>query len=260
MNKKAVCGIGLFIVIAFFALVGPYLTGHSYFDINLAIKNQPPSTQYWFGTDDLGRDMFTRVSMGARISLFVGISAATIDMFIGVVWGSAAALSTSRVDDFLMRVADILFALPYLLIVILVMVTLGPGIYSVIISMTVLGWITMARVVRGQVLQIKQMEFVLVSKSLGGGFWHILTLHILPNVKSSILATLALTVPHAIFTEAFLSFLGLGVQAPMSSWGTLANEGLPALPYYPWRLFFPAAFICLTMLSFNLINESLVDE
>lgn len=262
MNKrrKAIAGAILFTLIALLAAVGPSISGYSYFEMNLAAKNLPPSWEYWFGTDDLGRDLFTRVWVGARLSLFVGIAAALIDMAIGVFWGSLAALSGGFVDGLMMRITDILFALPYLLVVILVMVVLGPGIISILISMTVIGWITMARIVRGQVLQLKEADYVLASKALGGGFWQIFTTHIIPNARAPILATLALTVPHAIFTEAFLSFLGLGVQAPMSSWGTMANEGLPALAYYPWRLFFPATFISLTMLSFNLINEGLTND
>lgn len=259
-RRKAYFGLLLFVGIALFATLGPYLSGYAYDEINLPMKNLPPSSFHWFGTDDLGRDLFTRVWMGARLSLFVGVSAALIDMAIGVFWGSLAALSSRAVDGFLMRIADILFALPYLLIVILVMVAMGGGLPSILISMTAIGWITMARVARGQMLQLKEKDYVLAAKALGANFWHILWKHLLPNAKGPILATLALTIPQAIFTEAFLSFLGLGVQAPMSSWGTMAHEALPALPYSPWRLFFPAFFIMLTMLSFNLINEGCSDE
>lgn len=242
------------------AFFGPFLTGFSYDEMNLSMKNIPPSPTHWFGTDDLGRDLFTRTWIGARLSLFVGISAAFIDMAIGVLWGCIAALSSRRVDGILMRIADILFALPYLLIVILAMVAMGPGILSILFSMTVLGWITMARVVRGQVMQIKEMEYVTASKALGANMKQIIRWHVLPNTWSVILATLTLTIPQAIFTEAFLSFLGLGVQAPMSSLGTMTSEALPALSYYPWRLLFPASVITLTMLAFNLISEGLTNE
>lgn len=259
-NKKLQAGILLFTLIAFFSILGPYLSSYSYDETNLVMKNLPPSSTYWFGTDDLGRDNFSRVWIGARLSLFVGLSAAFIDMFVGVIWGSVAALTNKYIDEMMMRISDILFALPYLLIVILIMVIMGPGLSSIIISMTILGWITMARIVRGQVLQLKEMEYVLASKAMGASFIHILRTHLIPYLKAPVLATLTLTIPHAIFTEAFLSFLGLGIQAPMSSWGTMVREALPAFSYYPWRLFFPAIMICLTMLSFNLINDGLCDE
>jgi oligopeptide transport system permease protein len=250
----------LFALISLFAILGPFLSGYDYAEMHLTAKNAPPSWLHWFGTDDLGRDIFTRTSIGARISLAVGLTAALIDMVIGILWGSAAALSNRLVDGIMMRMADILFALPYLLIVILITVVMGPGLTSIIFSMSVMGWISMARIVRGQVLQIKEMDYVLASRALGGSFWHILRLHILPHAKGPILATLAMTIPQAIFTEAFLSFLGLGIPPPLSSWGTMSNEALPALAYYPWRLFFPALFICMTMFSLNLISEGLSDE
>lgn len=257
INSKFILGASLFLLISLCALFGPLVSGYTYFDINLSHDNLPPSSDYWFGTDDLGRDLFTRTWYGARISLFVGITAALIDLLIGVLWGSVAAFSHPRVDDVMMRIADTLYALPYLLVVILLLVVLGPGLISLIAAMTVIGWITMARIVRGQILQIKHQEYVTASKALGAGFWRILLTHLLPNALGSILVTLTLTVPTAIFTEAFLSFLGLGVQAPIASWGTMANEGLTAMAYYPWRLFIPATLISITMFSFYLMGEGL---
>lgn len=256
-NKKLLSGLFLFLAIGACALAGPLISGYTYFDIDLSNSNLPPSSQHWFGTDDLGRDMFTRAWYGARISLFVGIAAAFIDLVIGVLWGGIAAFSHPRVDDLMMRIADTLYALPYLLIVILLLVVMGPGLGSIIAAMTVIGWITMARIVRGQIIQIKQLEYIQASRALGAGFWRILILHLVPNAAGSILVTLTLTIPAAIFTEAFLSFLGLGVQAPVSSWGTMANEGLPAMAYYPWRLFVPALLISVTMFAFYLIGEGL---
>lgn len=158
-----------------------------------------------------------------------------------------------------MRIADILYSLPYLLVVILLLVILGPGLSSILIAMTVIGWITMARVVRGQVLQLKEQEFVQAAVVLGAGFNHILFRHILPNALGPILVTLTLTVPSAIFAEAFLSFLGLGIQAPVASWGMMASDGLPAMAYYPWRLLFPSFFISLTILAFNWVGDGLRD-
>ena len=242
-----------------FALVGPWISGYTYDQTQLAKKNQSPGKEFWFGSDDLGRDVFTRVGYGARISLFVGVTAAFIDMLLGVMIGSLAGYFGGKVDNFLMRMADVLYSLPYLLVVVLILVMLGPGLLSIILAMTVIGWITMARIVRGQVQQIKQLDYVMAIESLGASHGRILFRHILPNALGPIIVTLTLTVPSAIFAEAFLSFLGLGVQAPIASWGTMASEGLPTLPYYSWRLFFPALFISATILAFNLIGDGLRD-
>jgi oligopeptide transport system permease protein len=159
----------------------------------------------------------------------------------------------------MMRVADILYTIPYLIVVILLMVIIGPGITTIIIALTITGWINMARIVRSQILQIKQQDYVNAAFALGASRKRILLRHLIPNAMGPIIVTLTLTIPSAIFAEAFLSFLGLGVQAPIASWGTMANDGLPALRYYPWRLFFPAIFISLTMLSFNLLGDGLRD-
>jgi oligopeptide transport system permease protein len=164
-----------------------------------------------------------------------------------------------KVEEFMMRTADILYSIPYLLVVILLMVVIGPGISTMLIALTFTGWIGMARIMRGQILQLSQMDFIKAAKALGASKMRILLAHLIPNCMGSILVTVTLTIPSAIFAEAFLSFLGLGVQAPIASWGTMANEGLSALCYYPWRLFFPAGFICITMLSFNLVGDGLRD-
>lgn len=250
-------GIGLLSIIILLAIFGPYLSSYTYSETHLMDKNLPPMASHWFGTDDLGRDLFTRVCYGARISLFVGTAAAFVDLIIGLLWGGIAALSGGNIDRVMMRIADLLFSLPYLLIVILLMVVMGPGLLTIVLAMSVIGWITMARIVRGQILYLKEQDYVLAAKCLGAGFFRILFRHILPNAKETIIETLTLTISSAIFTEAFLSFLGLGVQAPAASWGTMANEGLPALQYYPWRLFFPALFITLTIFSLNLIGDRL---
>jgi oligopeptide transport system permease protein len=250
-------GIAILSLIFLMAIFGPYFSPYTYSETHLIDKNLPPSVSHWFGTDDLGRDLFTRVCYGARISLFVGAAAAFIDLIIGMLWGGVAALAGGNLDRVMMRIADLLFSLPYLLIVILLLVTMGPGLITIIVAMSVIGWITMARIVRGQILYIKEQEYVLAAKCLGAGFFRILFQHILPNAKEAIVITLTLTISSAIFTEAFLSFLGLGVQAPAASWGTMANEGLAALQYYPWRLFFPSIFISLTIFSLNLVGDGL---
>ena len=212
---------------------------------------------FWFGTDELGRDIFTRIWWGARISLFIGIAAALIDICIGVLYGSLSALVGGKVDELMMRFADILFALPHLLVVILLMVILGPGLWTIVLALTCTGWITMARIVRSQVLQLKTADFVLAAQFSGASIWRIMTRHLIPNMMGTIITTMALTIPVAIFHEAFLSFLGLGIQVPIASLGSMAHDGLPAMKYYPWRLLVPAMFISVTMLAFNLIGDAL---
>lgn len=259
LNRVAAAGLVILVILGLFAIVAPMLSSHPYYETNLAMKNLSPSKTFWFGTDDLGRDMFSRTACGARISLFVGISAALIDLLVGVLWGGAAALGGGKVDNLLMRTADILYAIPYLLVVIMLMVVMGSGLIPILIALTITGWIGMARIVRGQLLQLKEQEYVLAAYALGAGRTRILFKHLIPNAMGPIIVTMTLTIPVAIFTEAFLSFLGLGVQAPIASWGTMASDGLPAMRYYPWRLFFPAFFISITMLAFNLVGDGLRD-
>lgn len=256
LSLVAITLITLFILLAIFV---PLLSPYTYYEIDLTHKNLPPSPQHWFGTDDLGRDLFVRVWYGARISLFVGIAAAFIDLCMGMLWGGIAALAGGKTDECMMRFVDILSAIPSLLIMIALMVVMKPGLITIIAALSLLGWLTMARVVRSQILQLKNLGFIMASRALGGGFFHILFRHLLPNAVGPILVTLTLTIPSAIFAEAFLSYLGLGVQAPIASWGTMASEGLPAIEYYPWRLFFPAGFISMTMLAFNILGDGLSD-
>jgi len=258
-NRLAMCGLTLLILLILAALIAPFLSPYTYYETHLPLKNQPPSAQFWFGTDELGRDLFTRVWWGARISLFVGIIASLIDLVIGVCYGALAGFLGKRSEEAMMRFADILYSLPYLLVVILLMVVIGSGLTTIIIALTLTGWIGMARIVRGQILQLKQLDFIAAAIALGATRRRILFYHLIPNTLGPIIVTLTFTVPTAIFAEAFLSFLGLGVQAPIASWGTMASDGLSALRYYPWRLFFPASFISLTMLSFNLLGDGLHD-
>jgi oligopeptide transport system permease protein len=258
-NRLALVCACLLLLFLALALIVPYVSPYTYFEIDLQAKNQPPSLKHWFGTDDLGRDLFTRIWFGARISLFVGIAAASIDLVTGTLWGGAAALVGGKLEECMMRLADVLATIPTLLVIIALMVVMGPGLPTIIAALSLLGWIGMARVVRQQFLQVKQQSYVLAAKALGAGFWRILLRHLLPNSLGPILVTLTLTIPSAIFTEAFLSYLGLGVQAPIASWGVMASEGLPALAYYPWRLFFPAGMICATLCAFNGLGEGLND-
>ncbi len=256
-NRLALFAAIVLVAIASFALFAPHFSSYTYYEIDLLNKNQMPSFTHWFGTDDLGRDIFIRMWYGARISLFVGIVAAAIDLVIGVIWGAIAALSGGKIDEAMMRFIDVVSAIPSMLITISLMVLMGQGLHTIIIALSLLGWMTMARIVRSQLLQLKSLEYVLAAKSLGASFSRILFKHLIPNALGPILVTLTLTIPTAIYTESFLSYLGLGVQAPISSLGTMANEGLQALEYYPWRLLLPAGLISLITLSFNLLGDHL---
>ncbi|KGR86966.1 ABC transporter permease [Lysinibacillus odysseyi] len=257
-NKLAVIGFVILILIGGMAIIAPELSKYSY-EQNVGLYNSPPSAEHWFGTDDLARDIFVRVWEGARISLFIGLTAAVIDLIIGVLWGSIAGLAGGRVDNIMMRIADILTAIPYLLVVIILLVVMERGLIPLIIALSITGWVNMSRIVRSEVLSIKNQEYVLAARTLGAGTWHLIKRHLIPNAMGAILVTMTLTIPQAIFTEAFLSYLGLGVQAPLASWGTMASEGFKALTSSPWRLFFPAMFISLTIFAFNAVGDGLRD-
>jgi dipeptide transport system permease protein len=259
-NKLAMLGLVFLTALIIMAVVGPIISPHDVTKQTLSNQNLPPSAQHWFGTDDMGRDVFTRTWYGARISLFVGFMAALIDFVIGIVYGGIAGYKGGKTDNVMMRIVEILYGLPYLLVVILLMVVMGPGLLTIIVALTVTGWIGMARIVRGQVLQIKNYEFILASKTFGTKTARIIRKNLLPNTMGPIIVQMTLTIPSAIFAEAFLSFLGLGIQAPYASWGVMANDGLSTiLSGYWWRLFFPALFISLTMFSFNVLGDGLQD-
>lgn len=257
-NKMAIIGILSLFIIILMATFVPWLSPYKASD-QLGVYNAAPSSQFWFGTDDLGRDVFVRVWAGARISLLIGVSAAIIDLIIGVLWGSISGLAGGRVDNIMMRIADVLTAVPYLLVVIVLLVVMQNGLIPMIIALSITGWINMARIVRGEVLSIKNQEYVLAARTLGANTWHLMIKHLIPNALGAILVTMTLTIPTAIFTEAFLSFLGLGVPAPRASWGTMASDGIKAIENAPWRLIFPAIFISLTIFAFNAIGDGLRD-
>jgi oligopeptide transport system permease protein len=256
-NKQITVGICILSFILLMAIIGPYLNSFTYSKTHLELKNTFPNKTFWFGSDELGRDIFTRVCIGARISLSIGIAAALIDIFIGMVYGAICAFSNKLVDEIMMRICDVIATVPYLLAVILLLVFLKPGIITILISLTLTGWINMARIVRAQILGLKNMPFVQAAIMMGASRFRIIFKHLLPNCLGSIITTLTVSIPLAIFTEAFLSFLGLGLQAPLSSWGIMVNDGLYALRYYPYRLFFPSFMICLTMLAFNLLADGI---
>lgn len=257
-NKPAVFGLVTILFIALLAIVGPSLTPYTYDKQFLLQANLPPSAEHWFGTDHLGRDVFARILYGAKISLFIGLMAALIDFFIGVIYGGVAGYVGGKTDEIMMRFVDILYGLPYLLVVILLMVVMGPGLATIIVALTATGWIGMARIIRGQVMQLKNSDYVLAARTMGAGTWYIIRRHLLPNTMGIIIVQITFTVPSAIFAEAFLSFIGLGIQPPLASWGVMANDGLPTiLSGHWWRLFFPSFFISLTVLAFNLLGDGL---
>jgi oligopeptide transport system permease protein len=259
MNRLALCCLYILIIFVLMAIIGPIIRPYSYSDIHLELKNQPPSSMFWFGSDDLGRDIFCRTWWGARISLAIGLTAALIDGVIGVAWGATAAYLGKWADELMMRICDILHTIPLILTVILLSVFMKTGLATIFVALAINGWLNMARITRAQILQIKQSEFVLAAQAIGASSVRIMFRHLIPNAMGPILATATMTIPSAIFTEAFLSFLGLGLPAPLASWGVMINDSISAMEFYPWRLFFPAAMITLTMVSFNIIGNALRD-
>lgn len=265
-NKLAMLGLILILGMVLMAGIGPHLVPYSYSDQSLLTANQEISSEHWFGTDELGRDMFSRTWYGARISLIIGITAALIDLVIGVTVGGIAGYMAGRgkrgdrIDTIIMRIIEVLYGLPYLLVVIMLMVVMEPGILTIIIALSATGWTGMARLVRGQILQLKNQEFILAAQVLGAKFPRILLRHLIPNTIGVIIVNLTFTIPSAIFAESFLSFLGLGVQAPVASWGTMTNDALGVILTGDWwRLFFPALMISLTMFAFNVFGDGLQD-
>jgi len=258
-NKIALIGMILLICIGIFALIGPFLVPFTYEKTDLLKTFLKPSLLHWFGTDELGRDVLVRVMWGGRISLAVGIVASFINLVIGVIYGGISGYIGGKTDEILMRIVDIIYSIPILLIVILLMVILKPGLTNIFIALGISYWVDMARIVRGQILALKEQEFSLAAKVLGASKSQVLFRHLLPNTIGPITVNVTLMIPGAIFFEAFLSFIGLGVSAPMASWGVLASDGIRAIRSYPNLLFFPALFICLTMLSFHFLGDGLRD-
>ncbi|KPU27005.1 diguanylate cyclase [Caloranaerobacter sp. TR13] len=258
-NKLAIASMILLGLLIVLSLVGPYMQPYDFAEQDFTNINKPPSAEHWFGTDALGRDIFVRSWMGARVSLFIGFMTAILNFTIGVIYGGVSGYLGGNVDIVMMRIVDIIFSIPQMLWVILLMVVIGQGLHTIIIAFAISGWGGMARLVRGQVLQLKEMEFVLAAKTLGADGWRIITRHLIPNSMGPIIISITFAVPAAIFSEAFLSYIGLGLPLPLASWGTLAADGSKVLLIHPYQLFFPSLLISITMLGFNLLGDGLRD-
>lgn len=259
-HKLAMTGLCIIIFLTIMAIIGPYLSPYDFRENHLDKTYMAPGSEYWFGSDALGRDLFTRIWYGARISLTIGVGTAFITFVIGVLYGGISGLIGGKVDTIMMRIVEILWGIPFLLYVILLSLVFNDGgLKTIFIALGAVYWLRMARIVRGQVMQLKNQEYVMAAKALGASNWRILTRHLIPNAMGPIIVEVTLAVPEAIFSESFLSFLGMGVSVPMASWGVLANDGIGAFRSYPWLIFFPAFFICLTMLAFNFLGDGLRD-
>lgn len=248
-------------VITVLCVVGPWLLPHAYDEVFWDYIGAPPNWQQGFycGTDANGRDLCVRTLMGGRISLLVGLAATSVSLLIGVLYGATAGYLGGRVDGLMMRVVDVLYALPFMFFVILLMVYFGRSIVLIFVAIGAVEWLTMARIVRGQTLSLKQQAFVEAARALGIGQFAIIRRHIIPNVLGAVIVYATLTVPQIILFESFLSFLGLGVQEPMTSWGVLIAEGAAQMESAPWMLLVPASFLAVTLFCLNFIGDGLRD-
>lgn len=258
-NKVAILSLIVLAILAVMCIIGPFLTKYSYQATNSSIINMKPNAQHWFGTDELGRDLFARVWKGGRISILIGLLGTLVDVVVGSIYGGVSGYFGGIVDDIMMRIVEILSSIPYLIIVILISLIMGKGVLSLVVAMTITGWVGMARLVRGQILSVKEQEYVLAAQTLGASSSRIIAKHLIPNIMGIMIVAITFDVPGFIFAEAFLSYLGLGVQSPNTSWGALASAAQQNLMFYPHELFFPSLMISLTMLSFNLLGDGLRD-
>jgi oligopeptide transport system permease protein len=258
-NKLAVFGMCALSIITIVCVAGPWISSYGYEQQDLSNTFSPPSAKHWLGTDQLGRDLLVRLLYGGRVSLGVGLAATFVALTIGVVYGAVAGFFGGKLDAFMMRTVDIVYSLPFPIFVILLMVFFGRNIVLLFVAIGAVEWLTMARIVRSQVMSIKKMEFIEAARSLGFGGGRIIFRHILPNILGPIIVYTTLTIPAVMLLEAFLSFLGLGVQPPMSSWGVLIKDGAEKMEEYPWLLQFPAALFSLTLFSLNFLGDGLRD-
>lgn len=265
-NKAAMTALFIILIITLCSIFAPIFSPYTMSEQHLTHTNAPigykdptDGHMHLFGTDSLGRDIFTRVWYGGRISLFISFSAVLINFLIGIIYGGIAGYVGGAVDNIMMRIIEIVNGIPYLIIVVLLMMVLPAGTMTMVIAYATVGWTGMARLVRGQVMSLKEQDYVVAAKVMGSRPARIIGKHLLPNTLSVVIVNITLSIPSAIFTEAFLSYIGLGVPVPLASWGTLANEGSRVFQLYPSQLIIPAICISLTMLSFNLLGDGLRD-
>ena len=259
-NKVAIIAIVLLFTICIMTVVGPHINGFKYEEIDGLNRNQKPNSVHWFGTDELGRDVFSRVWQAGRSSMIIGIIGAIISTVVGSIYGAFAAYFGGKIDTIMMRIVEVLTSVPYLIVVILISIMVDSrGIGTLILTLTLTGWCGMARLVRGQMLQIKQQEYIMAAEALGVSPWKIITKHLIPNSLGVVIVAITFDIPGYIFAESFLSYLGLGPQPPATSWGALASAAQQNFVFYPHQLFFPALMIALTMLSFTLLGDGLRD-
>ncbi len=270
-NRAAVVSIVTLALIALAAIFGPFLLAYDYSYQNYDIVSCAPDWwpdnvvlcnaggSHWFGTDSLGRDLLVRTLVGARVSLAVGLIATLVSLVIGVAYGATAGYIGGRVDELMMRFVDVLYSIPYIFLVIILMVIFNRNFYLLFVAIGAVEWLTMARIVRGQTLSLKQKEFVEAARAGGVGAFGIILRHIIPNVFGPVIVYVTLTVPASILAESFLSFLGLGIQEPLTSWGVLISEGAAQMETAPWMLIFPATFMAVTLFCFNFIGDGLRD-
>lgn len=258
-NSMARIGGILFAAILLLCLFGPFVIPYDGATTNLEYGAQPPSFEHWFGTDDLGRDLLVRTLEGGRISIGVGFAATLVALLIGVPFGAAAGFFGGRADTLMMRLVDALYALPFTIIVVLLTTYLGRSILLIFIAIGAVEWLTMARIVRGQTRILRQQTYVAAAITFGSSNLQTIVKHILPNLISSVIIYSTLTIPAVILLESILSFLGLGVQPPASSWGILINDGATKLDVYPWQLIFPSLFLSLSIFALNFMGDGLRD-
>ncbi len=261
-NRMALAAAGVLAALVAVTLLTPWLAPYDPRTQALEEQHQPPSLKHWMGTDALGRDLLSRTLYGGRLSLAVGVVATAVSVFIGVLYGAVSGYLGGWVDALMMRFVDVLYALPYMFLVILLMVIFGRNLILLFVALGAVQWLTMARIVRGQVLALKEREFIAAARAMGGGMWSVIARHLLPNVMAPVIVYATLTVPAVMLQEAFLSFLGLGVQPPDASWGSLAAEGAAALNpvrMYWWLIVFPGAALAATLLALNFLGDGLRD-
>ncbi|MGH1478904.1 MAG: ABC transporter permease subunit [Geminicoccales bacterium] len=260
-NKAAVVSMVILLIIAGMAIFAPFLSPHPLDEIYWERIQAPPdfANAHWFGTDGNGRDLFVRTLHGGRVSLMVGLLATSVSLLIGVAYGATSGFFGGRIDNLMMRFVDILYSLPFIFFVILLMVIFGRNIFLIFLALGAISWLDMARIVRGQALSIKGREFIEAARAAGVSNTRIISRHIIPNLLGPVIIHATLVIPQIILAESFLSFLGLGAQEPLTSWGVLIAEGARTMEAAPWMLIFPATFLALTLFCFNFIGDGLRD-